>query len=383
MVHTRDHFSLDADEEVKEHRSMKNEIERRSITAQLADRIADAIDSGTWASKLPGKRTLAKLYGVNIKTCAAAMVLLEKRGLISPGTAGRERVIPSKPSRKKRISRSNQVLILLHQADAPSNLEDIQLFRRISEIWSKVHGEAFLVGVDYPRYRRPGPVIDKLIKRHSASAMMLHMSWENWCREALKRIPTYQAGGTREWSSEGSFGASSMENDSVRVLGHLRKLGHRRILTPTLAWDDVRWRCVCSYFSKDWNEPPPVGAWEDYCPRFVENVPEVWDIYWKKAFAAVRPTAVILRDDSLLLSLYGYCAMTGLRIPTDVSVVLLSHDKLWEYLKPKPTMLRYPVNTAAAHFQKWVDNDLHPIGRKIFELDWVEGNSIAPPSMKS
>jgi hypothetical protein len=270
----------------------------------------------------------------------------------------------------------------VHQADLPLNLEDILLFRRMSEIWSKVHGEAFRVAVDYPRYRRPGPVLDKLIQRYSASALMLHMSWETWCHEALKRIPTYQAGGARDWITEGSYGASSMENDTLRVLEHLRKLGHRRILTPTLAWDDQRWRSVCSYLSKDWDEPPPIGIWEDYCPRFVEKVPEVWDQHWKKSFSSIRPTAVIVRDDSLLLSLYGYCATAGLRIPKDVSVVLLSHDKLWEYLKPRPTMLRYPVNTAAAHFKKWVDNDLHPIGGKIFALEWVEGDSVAPASMK-
>jgi hypothetical protein len=379
MVHSGDHFRLDGWEAREEPQGVKDKIERRTIAAQLADRIAEAIHSGTWASKLPGKRTLAKLYGVNIKTCAAALAQLEKRGLVSPGTAARERLIQSKPSKKKGISRSNRVLVLVHQADLPLNLEDIQLFQRMGEIWSKVHGETFRVAVDYPRYRRPGPMLDKLIQRHSASALMLHMSWENWCSEALKRIPTYQAGGNREGIFEGSFGASSSGNDTTRVLEHLRKLGHRRILTPTLAWDDLRWNRVCSYLSKDWDEPPPIGIWEDYCPRFVESVPEVWDQYWKKAFATVRPTAVILRDDSLLLSLYGYCAMTGLRIPTDVSVVLLSHDKLWEYLKPRPTMLRYPVNTAAAHFQKWVDNDLHPIGGKIFSLDWVEGNSIAPP----
>ena len=383
MIHLGDHFRLDAAGVAGKDPCMKDPIERRTITAQLADQIAEAIESGTWTTHLPGKRTLAKLYGVNIKTCAAAMLLLEKRRVIGAGRAGHERVILRKPSKSRGVLRSNRVLVLVHQADLPLNLEDIQLFRRMSEIWSKVHGEAFLVGVDYPRYRRPGPVLDKLIQRHSASALMLHMSWQNWCREALKRIPTYQAGGAREWNAEGSFGASSMENDSIRVLKHLRRLGHRRILTPTLAWDDQRWRSVCSYLAKDWDEPPPIGIWEDYCPRFVENVPEVWDQQWKKSFRSIRPTAVIVPDDSLLLSLYGYCATAGLRIPKDVSVVLLSHDKLWEYLKPRPTMLRYPVNTAAAHFQMWVDNGLHPIGRKIFALEWVEGSSVAPAPMGS
>ena len=357
---------------------MDQGIERRTITAQLADRIAEAIHAGTWTGRIPGKRTLAKLHAVNPKTCAAALTLLEQRGLIGPGEAGRDRKILRPPSRKRNSIRSRRVLLLVHQADAALNLEDIQLFRRMSDIWSRVHGEVFWIGVDYPRYRRPGPVIDRLIKRYSASALMLHMSWPNWCREAIKRVPTYQAGGSSGFEIVASFGASSLAMDTLRVVKHLRDLGHRSILMPTLAWDESRRLRLSTYLSENWDEPPPVGTWEEHCPRFLEAVPEVMDGYWRKAFATVRPTAVILRDDSLLLSLYGYCSSNRLRIPKDVSVILLDHDKLLEYLRPRPTMLRYPVNDAAAHFQKWVDNDLHPIGRKHFELEWVEGESVAP-----
>lgn len=354
-------------------------IERRTIASQLAESIYREIEIGTWVDRIPGKRTLAKRFGVNIKTCASALELLERRGCIGKGQAGRERAIlmRRKPAGKK--AKSSRTLLILHQADAALNLEDVQLFRKMGEIWSKSHGNALWVGVDYPRYRRPGPFLDKLIQRHSASAIMLHMCWRNWCPEALKRVPTYQAGGARENEIEGSFGASRLSDDSLRAIKHLRQIGHRRILMPSLTFDEPLWRTLCASFSIDWDERPPVGTWEDYCPRFVETHPDGWEVIWRRSFASLKPTAVVLRDDSLLLSLYSYCFANGLRIPRDLSVILLDHDKLLEYLRPRPTMMRYPIKAALAHFQAWVDNDLRPIGRKNFELEWVGGDSVAPP----
>lgn len=56
-------------------------IERRSLAVQIADRIGEEIGTGTWTADLPGKRTLAERYGVNAKTCAEALCLLERRDM--------------------------------------------------------------------------------------------------------------------------------------------------------------------------------------------------------------------------------------------------------------------------------------------------------------
>lgn len=378
MIHRTDHFVLDRMTGCAKRGGMSEGIERRTIAVQLADRIEDEIREGTWVARLPGKRTLAKRFSVNIKTCASALELLEQRGVIGPGCAGQMRRIPDTRKQSRRPAKSNRVLLILHQTDAALAYDDVLLFRKMGEIWSKTHGQALWIGVDYPRYRRPGPLLEKLIQRHSASALMLHMCWVNWYPEALKRVPSYQAGGA--WcDTGGSLGACSLTLQTLRIIDHFRKLGHRRILIPSVAWDDQRWGALCSALSTDWDERPPVGTWEDHCPRFIETHPGGWEKIWQKTFAAIRPTAVIVWDDSLLLSLYSYCFNSGLRIPRDISIIVMDHHKLLEYLRPRPTMLRYPVNAAAAHFQTWVDNDLRPIGRKHFDLEWMGGESVAPP----
>jgi DNA-binding LacI/PurR family transcriptional regulator len=108
-------------------------------------------------------------------------------------------------------------------------------------------------------------------------------------------------------------------------------------------------------------------------------VPAAWSGYWKKSFSSLRPTAVVLFEDTHVLSLYSYCYTHGIRIPTDLSVISIGYESRFEWCQPRPTMLRYPGNTAVAHFQQWLEGGLKPIGRKFFELEMIEGESVARP----
>jgi hypothetical protein len=62
-----------------------------------------------------------------------------------------------------------------------------------------------------------------------------------------------------------------------------------------------------------------------------------------------------------------------------LSVVLIGHESRFEWWGPRPTMLRYPTNTAVAHFQLWLEGGLKPIGRKFFDLEMIQGETVAPP----
>jgi DNA-binding LacI/PurR family transcriptional regulator len=86
---------------------------------------------------------------------------------------------------------------------------------------------------------------------------------------------------------------------------------------------------------------------------------------------------VVLFEGAHLLSLYGHCSTHGIRIPQDLSVVSIGYDALFEWCKPRPMMMRYPYNAAVAHFQQWLDGGLKPIGRKFFQLEMVNGESVS------
>lgn len=359
---------------------MSGGIERRSIAAQLADRIESEIRAGTWQGELPGKRMLAERYGVNVKTGAAAMDLLEQRGLLGPATAGRGReILAPRKSRGPRKQESGKRLLIIHQATGLLSIEDFQLLHRMGDTWERSHGEVVWARVDYPRCKRPGPLLDSLIKRHAADALLLYVPESGWCRQAAARRPYYQIGGPYEADVPISLGAYAIDLEVQRVVSYLRKLGHRRILLPSESMGDRMKQSIVDGLRGGGDTKPEFGRWEDYCPTFPESVPAAWSGYWKKSLSSLRPTAVVLFEDTHLLSLYGHCYTHGIRIPADLSVISIGYESRFEWCQPRPTMLRYPGNTAVAHFQQWLEGGLKPIGRKFFELEMIEGESVARP----
>lgn len=360
---------------------MKEPIERRTITAQLADRIEEQILAGEWRGVLPGRRTLAARYGVNVKTSAAAVDLLEHRGLVAPAVIGKERKILAQPRRQHTRKRASwQRLLIIHQSSRQLNVDDLRLLQRMSELWERTHGESAWTRVDYLRCKSPGSMLDTLIKRHSADALVLHMPASGWGTQAAKRIPCYQAGGPYDADAPVSLGACSLRTEVSRLVAHLHVLGHRRILIPTEGLGEEMRRSIIDALEEgSGGEKPLIGNWEDFVPCFPESVPEAWSRYWTKALGSLRPTAVLVLEDTHLLSLYGHCFTHGIRIPDDLSVISWNYESRFEWLKPRPVMMRYPTHLALAHFQQWLDGGMKAIGRKYFELEMVEGESVSPP----
>ncbi|MES2924679.1 MAG: substrate-binding domain-containing protein [Verrucomicrobiota bacterium] len=338
------------------------------------------IRNGIWQGELPGKRTLAERFRVNVKTCTGAMVLLEQRGFVGPASAGKGRQILATSKGKKKVSYARGMrLLILHPTTGVLSTEDFKLLQGMVGVWERNHGEAIWAQVDYTRCKDPGPVLDALIARHAVDAFLFFVPQITWGRLAGMRRPYYQVGGPFHADDPISLGAFAIDIEVKRVVRYLREKGHRRILLPSEMHERMR-QSIVKGLSEGNDSKPEFGRWEDYCPLFPESVPGVWASYWKKSFATVRPTAVVLFEDTHLLSLYGYCYMEGLQIPKDLSVVSIGYEPRFEWCSPRPTMMRYPVKSAVAHFQQWLEGGLKPIGRKYFPLEMVEGDSVAPPA---
>ncbi len=357
---------------------MSGNIERRSVAAQLADVIEQEIRAGTWVSKLPGKRTLADRHAVNVKTCAAAIHLLEQRGLIGPVIAGKVRtILPQAKARKPKKRQSAKRLLVIHQSGGMVNVEDFHLLQGMGDVWTRIHGEVAWAKVDFPRCKSPGSQLDALIKRHSPAALLMHMPGSGWHRNAQERLPFYLCGGPYERDLPISLGAYQVDQEVKQVVQHLRDLGHRRIIFPTEGMSERLWHAILRGLRPENGAKPERGTWEDHCPQFPANVPEAWESYWRKVFDRLSPTAVIVHEDAHLLSLYGYCLVHGLKIPADVSVISMNYEPRFEWLRPKPAMMRFPANLALAHFQHWIEGGLKPIGVKSFPLEMAAGESLA------
>lgn len=344
----------------------------------LAERLMEEVREGAWQSELPGTRVLAQRYGVDRKTCESALGILTHRGFIEPASHGKRRRIHPQYRAGERVVHGN--LLLLHSTRQVLGAAEQDYLWRIAGLWRDMVGEAFVERVDFTRYKRAATPLSRMLDRHNPAACFLLVPATNWAAEAVKQVPTYCAGGDIRPDWPGTLSAFSIR-DSVGIAAErLRSLGHERIISPVEGgWPKVR-KTVQDGILTVFGGRHPCYTGENLVPEFPESVAEAWPGYWRRCFAGLKPTAIILREESHLLSLYSYCSNHGIRIPDDLSVILLSHDERLEWLQPKPVMAHYPYAKAINHFRSWISGGLQPLGRHLLTLQLSdEGQSTAPP----
>ena len=353
---------------------MLNPLERKSLPVRLADIIEDECKTGEWGAALPGHRTLVDRYSVSAKTCLAALALLEARGLITPAEQGKKRRILAQAGK---VAKSLQNLLIIDGYGSPSG-EDLLQLHAYRTAWEEAGGSVQLTNLDFPRYRRPSALLERTVSNHRADALLLHVPPLAWVEAAARLRPVFLSGG--EWRGEKITGVGFHIKDEItRLAARLRLLGHERVVVPLDLVGRRMEDAVREGLADGLGIRHGLPLLSDYCPVFSERVPAAWQSYWKKLFAGVRPTAIILLDDIRVVSLYGYCSQHGISIPGDVSVVCLESTEHLEWTSPVPTRMRFPIHSATGYFKKWLRGGCRPIGMKFFALDFIEADSVAAP----
>jgi hypothetical protein len=352
--------------------AVSNPLNRKSLPVRLAEIIESECKTGEWGDTLPGHRTLMERYSVSAKTCLATMALLEMRGVISPAHQGSRRRILVKHGK---TMKSLKDLLIIDGPGAPSG-EDLLQIQAYRKEWEDAGGIVRNIKFDFPRFRRPAALLRETIAKHSADALLLHVPPLAWTQAAQEICPVFLSGG--EWRGKELTGVGYHVLDEVaRCVVKLRALGHERILIPLDLVGREMESAIRDGLAKGFDLPSNAPILRDLCPVFSERVPGAWQQYWKKAMAAVRPTAVILSADIHYLSLCGYCFRQGIRIPEDLSIICMESTEHLEWCEPVPTRMRFPVDAAARYFKKWLRSGCKPLGMKFLPLDFVDAGSVA------
>ena len=87
---------------------------------------------------------------------------------------------------------------------------------------------------------------------------------------------------------------------------------------------------------------------------------------------------MVLRELSEALSFHSFCLGNGIRIPDDVSMVVIDESYYPSWLNPPPTQYSFPHEKAVRHFQSWIRRG-SPIGYwKNFPAEFVGGETLGP-----
>lgn len=353
-------------------------LKRTTLSEQLVTVITKEIAAGVWRDRLPGYRVLGKRYDVSRPTCESAMRILEANGVIGAATAGKMRIIRHKKARKQ-TSATLHLLIVIDSRHPPTPL-DAELLIQIEGFWKAEGGDVNHVECDLMRSRKPTYMLKKWIKMSGADCVLFETISHEWIMPLEKSgLPCYAMGGsvrqgTGVLSGSGFRIIQCIEN----LLREALELGHRRILlvlgraTSEEAMRNAIQIATTPILEENWgNEAIDFSV---MIPDLVN--PSDWHDWWQTTLLRERPTMVLTESAFQAICLHNFCLDRGIRMPRDMSMVVLDDADFLEWLNPSPTRYRHKTEEVFRHFRSWVRGEFTQGSIKVFGAKLAGGKTL-------
>lgn len=301
---------------------------RTYLPQQLADRLAAELRGGAWQDHLPGERKLADFFGVSRRTIRAALAILARKGTFR-SVKRRRMLVASLKSLPVKKSEKNVVLIVSAKINRLPN--SFQLIQRLDHYFTlsgyTLRIEEVPMRVNLRRW------LEKVYNKHHASVWLLaSVAKEVQLRFAKRKLPALILG-----SRHAGLHLPDLDFDYRAVCRHaahtLLRLGHRRIVFLNVAFG----------FAGDlageqgFNEAISAFTTGPVTTRIVRHngsVGQIGRLLDRLFSGAESPTAVIISHPCYTMTVLGYLARMGKRIPEDVSIICRDDDPLFEFIVP-------------------------------------------------
>jgi len=306
---------------------------------------------------------------------------LETRGVIEPPEQGKKRKI----SKRVDLSAQTKCLLIITDSTMPLDKSDDQLLHDMSTYWlrrGKASGEVYRVSGDLGRYKRPANLLKQWVRQHSATQLVFFGPSASWIKAVVDLgLPCYYLGGElgnikiQDHLLPGS--SQSWNLTLKRVLQHLIKLGHKRLLIPldygNLGFQESVQNTLYAMYE---GEIPRMDC-EASVPVFQEFSAGSWQRNWEKEFVRHRPTCVIASNTFAVQSLYVFCARHNIQIGKDLSLICIQSDELLNWYEPRPTYLEYPYHESLQDFKSWVRCGFPQREQTLIQITWNEGKTLS------
>lgn len=349
--------------------------EFRSLTTseQIAAHLRAEMTSGKIRGLMPGVLRLETELGVNRKTVQTAMLQLEKEGLLLAQGAGRRR------------------LIQMHQPLAPPSLRvailagepaDLKLDYLI-ELDHKL-GKAGFTPV-YP----PKCMDDLRMDLGRIARMVTHTEADAWVvmaapREVLEwfagqSLPSIAMFGRRRGLPIAAVGPDKRPAYAA-LTRKLIEMGHRRIVL----------------LARTRRRLPEPGAVEQVfldelaahgLPVNKYNLPD-WDDTvagfhrrLESLFQITPPTALIVDEAPHFNAVLHFCAMRGIRVPDDISLISTDADPAFAWCKPPISHIHWDSRPVVRRILRWAENvsrGKEDLRQTLTPAEFLPGGTIGP-----
>jgi len=345
-----------------------------SAVEQVASSLRDELLKKRWNGLMPGVDWLAADFGVSRKTMEAALLLLEKEGLLVPQGSGRRRRIElpnqGKPMRVLRVA-----ILLSEPVD-----QRVDYMVKLQHELLKAGHAAFFPAKCLSDLGTNIRLLARMVKQTEADAwVVLAGSIEvlNWFAD--QKIPVLALFGRRRGLPIAGAGPEKPPAfaEATRVL---IELGHRRIVLLTRPRRRLPQPGASEQAFLDELEAHglPVGdynlpAWDETIRGFHGCLDSL--------FQVTPPTALIIEEAVFFTAAQQFLAQRRIRVPQDVSMICTDADPIFDWCQPPISHIRWDSNPVVRGIVRWATNvsrGKRDLGQSLTQAEFVHGGTIGP-----
>lgn len=350
-------------------------------TLQTADILKNEITTGRFIKHLPGERELARRMNVSRKTLRKAIELLESEEWLEPARPGRRRQIHngalSKSAPRHRASLAHKRIVIV----APNALDQMggaeKLFQsELNRLCSKSSVDLMHRHIDVRHMDQPGHRLAEFVEKHPAELYLLQhssLAMQRWFTSSKHRGLVL---GDRWEELDIPSVSGDMAATATHAASLLQRRRHRHI---ALLFPEPVKRGL-EIFA---NQLATVNASLKITLAKHDDSPESISAAATKLLTHQnsRPTAILTPSVHCGISALTTAFQHGLRVPSDLSVLCLSHDRLCDYTSPTLAGYEFDMTRFAKEVHRSATNLLRHPSTKLTEPtlvmpDFVNGRSI-------
>lgn len=351
-----------------------SEWRRTSTAAQLAAWLREEIEKGRWTGVIPGVIRLSAELGVSRDSVEAALIELERDGvLLAQGRGKRRIIVAGEVNTRKRMLRVG--LLLYDASDAY-----VHYIVELRHLLASAGHHVVLAPNSLVELRMSVPRITRLVGKIEADAwVVMGGSREVLDWFAAQPTPALALFGRASAVPIAGVGPDHLSGllDVTRKLIHL---GHRRIVMLTrperrIPKPGFLERAVLAEIE---SHGIPVGSYN--LPNW-DDTREGLHRCLDKLFLFTPPTALLIDEAAIFVATQQHLARQGIMAPQHVSLVCCDPDPIFAWFEPAVTHMRWDSRQMVRHIVRWVGSVARGqnIRRKAYtKAELVEGGTIGP-----
>lgn len=362
---------------------------RRNLAEAVAAKLRTQLAEKSETEFLPGVRVLSKHFGVSVPIICQTLHILGNEGVLERGgDRKRWRLVKGKPdsggepspARARNViePRSKKVIFLAAVPLGQESHSSVRIFASLLDRLADSGWDLVYRVEPFMDAKKPRRSWDELLDSTKPDAMIIYGGTPviaDWA--AGKSFRCLFLGGNCGTSGLPMIAmkTSRMMTDAVT---RLFASGHRRILFPLCgrlpAFVDRCREAALALNSRSAGDDAKVTVAESGY-----SGPEVIRDLLRRQWAVSPPDALILLDWQEFIAAIGFFNEAGIRIPRDLSVVMLSENTSMDWHLPTITHYHIPTNHFSKRITKWIlEPDVMKSQHATLEIKatWVERQSV-------